>query len=79
MNFTITKQQRNFFLLCAAVAVVYYVAHTIETYALQAAYYRQQATHAAQQRDKALAQAKAQKEAPPVLPPPSRQWHPAPP
>jgi len=63
MNITITKQQRNFFLLCAAVAVVYYVAHTIETYALQAAYYREQAARAAQQRDKALAQAKAQKEA----------------
>lgn len=63
MNITITKQQRNFFLLCAAVAVVYYVAHTIETYALQAAFYREQASRAAQQRDKALAQAKAQKEA----------------
>jgi hypothetical protein len=63
MNITITKQQRNFFLLCAAVVVVYYVAHTIETYALQAAYYREQAARAAQQRDKALAQAKTQKEA----------------
>jgi hypothetical protein len=63
MNITITKQQRNFFLLCGALVVAYYVAHTIGTYALQAAYYRQQAIRAAQQRDKALAQVKAQKDA----------------
>lgn len=58
---TITKQQRNFYLFCGALAVTYYIAHTIETYALQASYYRQQAIRANQQRDKAVAQAKAQK------------------
>ena len=56
----ITKQQRNFYLFCGALAVAYYIAHTIETYALQASYYRQQAIRANQQRDKAVAQAKAQ-------------------
>jgi hypothetical protein len=59
----ITKQQRNFYLLCGGLVVAYYIAHTIETYALQASYYRQQAIRANQQRDKAIAQAQAQKDA----------------
>ncbi len=51
----IDRKQRNFLLLCGAILAAYYVARFIETSARQAAYYRQQAIRAAQQREAAKA------------------------
>jgi hypothetical protein len=56
----ITTKQRNFFLLCGGILALFYVAHSVESYQRQAAFFRQQAIRASQQlaREKALAKAK---------------------
>jgi hypothetical protein len=61
------KKQRNFLLLCGAIFAAYYVEHTREESARQAAYYRQQAIRAAQQRARANAPAPPPRGAPPTI------------
>jgi membrane protein involved in colicin uptake len=54
-----TKKQRNFFLVCGAVLVAFYVIRSVVNFAHQQENFRQQYIRAAQQRAKAEAQAKA--------------------
>lgn len=61
-----TTKQRNFLIFCGVLVVGWYVIRLIGNASQQAAYYRQQAIIAAQQRAKALAAARVPSPAPPI-------------
>jgi hypothetical protein len=58
----LTPKQRNFFLFCGGLAVLYLVAREVDGYRRQAEYFRQQAIRAQQQRARAEAQVKAREQ-----------------